>query len=129
LLHGLDAEQLHRLAGLCTVAVFESGAVILRQGEVGQEMHVLLRGEATIEVSGSADPVGVVSAGECLGEMSLLTGAVHSATARARTPVETAVLAHPDLTELLRLRPDIGLRLYRNLAVGLGEKLKRSGGR
>jgi hypothetical protein len=26
---------------------------------------------------------------------------------------------------LLRLRPDIGQHLYRNLAVGMGEKLKR----
>jgi hypothetical protein len=28
--------------------------------------------------------------------------------------------------ELIRLRPDIGLQLYRNLAVGMGKKLKRS---
>jgi hypothetical protein len=36
-----------------------------------------------------------------------------------------AILAHQDLAELIRLRPDIGLLIYRNLAVGLGEKLKR----
>jgi CRP-like cAMP-binding protein len=59
--------------------------------------------------------------------MSLLTGAPHSATATARTQVEAAVLGHRDLAELIRLRPDIGLQLYRNLAVGMGEKLKRSG--
>jgi CRP-like cAMP-binding protein len=59
--------------------------------------------------------------------MSLLTGQAHSATARALTDVETAVLGHRDLAELIRLRPDIGLRTYRNLAVGMGEKLKRSG--
>jgi CRP-like cAMP-binding protein len=69
--------------------------------------------------------VGVVRGGECLGEMSLLTTAVHSATATARTPVETAVLDHRDLAELIRQRPDIGLHLYRNLAVGMGAKLKR----
>ena len=78
-----------------------------------------------IAVAGSADAVGVVRGGECLGEMSLLTAAVHSATATARTRVETAVLGHQDLAELIRLRPDIGLHIYRNLAVGLGEKLKR----
>jgi hypothetical protein len=41
------------------------------------------------------------------------------------TPVETAVLGHEHLSELIRLRPDIGLHIYRNLAVGIGEKLKR----
>ena len=57
----------------------------------------------------------------------MLTGAAHSATATALTDVETAVLGHSDLAELIRLRPDIGLHIYRNLAAGLGEKLKRSG--
>jgi CRP-like cAMP-binding protein len=57
--------------------------------------------------------------------MSLLTAKAHSATATARTHVEIATLDHEDLAELIRLRPDIGLHIYRNLAVGLGEKLKR----
>ncbi len=65
--------------------------------------------------------------GECRGEISSLTGAAHSATASARTSLETAVLNHRDLDELIRLRPDIGLFIYRNLATGIGEKLKRTG--
>jgi CRP-like cAMP-binding protein len=70
---------------------------------------------------------GVVGTGECLGEMSLLTGAAHSATATARTHVEAAVLGHRALVELIRMRPDIGLHIYKNLAVGMGEKVKRLG--
>jgi CRP-like cAMP-binding protein len=66
-----------------------------------------------------------VRSGECLGEMSMLTSTPHSVTATARTGVETAALEHRDLIELIRLRPDIGLGIYRNLAVGTGEKLKR----
>jgi len=60
--------------------------------------------------------------------MSLLTAAAHSATATALSPIETAVLGHQDLAELIRLRPDIGLHIYRNLAVGMGQKLKRLDG-
>jgi hypothetical protein len=45
--------------------------------------------------------------------------------ARAKTRVETAVFEHGDLAQLIRLRPDIGLHIYRNLALGAGEKLKR----
>jgi GNAT superfamily N-acetyltransferase len=122
---GLDAEQVARLAGVCGVATFAPGGVVFREGEADNQMHVVLAGEVAIAVAGRADPVGVVRGGECLGEMSLLTTAVHSATATARTPVETAVLDHRDLAELIRQRPDIGLHLYRNLAVGMGAKLKR----
>jgi GNAT superfamily N-acetyltransferase len=122
---GLNAEQVARLAGVCGVATFASGEVVFREGEAGKEMHVVLAGEVAITVAASAAPVGVVRSGECLGEMSLLTGSIHSATATAVTPVETAVLGHDDLAELIRLRPDIGLYIYPNLAVGTGEKLKR----
>lgn len=122
---GLGADQVARLAGVCGVTTFEPDEVIFRQGQADGRMHVVLLGEVTVAVAGSAEPVGVVGEGECLGEMSLLTAAAHSATATARTRVETAVLGHEDLAELIRLRPDIGLHLYRNLAVGLGQKLKR----
>jgi hypothetical protein len=122
---GLSAEQVSRLAGVCGTAGFEPGETIFREGEPSNETHVVLQGEVVITVAGSADGVGIVRSGECLGEMSLLTAAAHSATATARTQVETAVLVHQDLAELIRLRPDIGIHIYRNLAVGMGEKLKR----
>ena len=41
--------------------------------------------------------------------------------------VEAAELLHRDLADLIRRRPDIGVIIYRNLAVGLGDKLLRSG--
>jgi CRP-like cAMP-binding protein len=122
---GLGAEQVARLAGVCGVTTFEPGEIIFRQGEADGRMYVVLQGEVAVAVSGAAEPVGAVHGGECLGEMSLLTGAAHSATATARTRVETAVLGHEELAELIRLRPDIGLHIYRNLAVGMGQKLKR----
>jgi CRP-like cAMP-binding protein len=125
LFRGLSAEQVARLAGVCGVTTFASGQVIFRQGEVDDALFVVLQGEVAITVAGSAAPVGVVRGGECLGEMSLLTAAVHSATATPRTPVEAAILGHRELAELIRLRPDIGLHIYRNLAVGMGEKLRR----
>jgi CRP-like cAMP-binding protein/GNAT superfamily N-acetyltransferase len=126
LFRGLDRDQVHRLGGICTVSSFVPGERIFAEGQAGREMHLVLEGEVTIGVAGSPPPVGVVQAGECLGEISLLTAAPHSATATARTPVEVATLRHQELAELIRLRPDIGLHLYRNLAAGLGEKLKRS---
>jgi hypothetical protein len=122
---GLNAEQVARLAGVCSISTFKPGEVVFRESEASDRMYVVLEGEVAITLADSAASVGVVRSGECLGEMSLLTAAVHSATATARTHVETAVLDHKDLVELIRLRPDIGLHMYRSIAVGMGEKLKR----
>jgi len=126
LFSGLQPEQVHRLAGVCSVATFAPGEVIFRGGTIGQEMYILLQGEAVITVTGAQATVGVVQAGECLGEISLLTREPHSATATARTAVEVARLGHQNLGELTRLRPDIALLIYRNLALGLAQKLQRA---
>jgi len=40
--------------------------------------------------------------------------------------VEAGVLTKKDLQSVVRLRPGIGVVLYRNLARGLGEKLRRA---
>ena len=89
-------------------------------------MHVILEGAVEINVDARPSSVGTVEKGECLGEISLLASTLHSATARCAHDVETAVLSHRDLDELIRLRPDIGLCIYKNLAMGISEKLKRS---
>jgi len=123
---GLNSEQVHRLAGVCSTKTSAPGEHIFAEGENGKVMLVVLEGEAAIYVAGKRQPVGRVGPGESLGEMSLLTGAGHSATALASTAVEVATLSHHDLAELVRLRPDIGALIYKNLAVGLGQKLKRS---
>jgi CRP-like cAMP-binding protein len=123
---GLDAEQLRRLAGVCTVARFEPDTILFRQGDWSDQLYVVLEGTVEIAVENTRRWVGSVTGGECLGELSLLTRAPHSATATARTAVETAVLDRRDLEELIRMRPDIGIQIYKNLAIGLGEKLKRT---
>lgn len=125
----LSEEQVQRLAGVCAWATFNPGEVVFRALEPARDFYVVVSGEVTIAAPPSLTAIGTVRRGECLGEISLLTGATHSATATAATSLEVAVLNHGDLAELIRLRPDIGLVLYRNLATGLGAKLTRTGTR
>ena len=120
---GLTPEQIRRLAAVCGVVRFDDGDVVFHEAEARPAMYFLLDGEVAISIAGRR--VGLVRGGECLGEISLLTAGPHTATATARGPVEAARLGHDDLLHLVRARPDIGLHLYRNLAAGLGAKLRR----
>ncbi len=123
---GLEEEQLQRLASACGHQAFEAGATIFEQGGQCEEMFLILEGEVSIHLEGKSGSIGSVGVGECLGEIAVLTGGAHSATATAVTPVEVGVLTKGDLLGLVRLRPGIGVVLYRNLARGLGEKLRRA---
>lgn len=123
---GLTEEQVQRLAATCGHANFGAGERIFSQDSECSETFVILDGEVEIHVDGLDRAVGIVTPGECLGEVALLTGSPHSATAQALTEVSAAFLKGSDLTDLVRQRPDIGVVLYRNLARGLGEKLRRA---
>ena len=128
LFRGLEPEQVQRLASACGMARFSPGESILEEGGLEPTLFILITGEADIRRDGARQRVGVVRTGECLGEMSLLTGQPHSASALAARDTEAATLSHRDLMELIRVRPDIGLVMFRNLATGLGAKLGRAAG-
>ncbi len=124
---GLNPEQLRRFASVCTVSTFEPGAILFREGALSDRLYVVLDGQVDVSIESVCRAVGSVTGGECLGELSLLFAAPHSATATARTQVEAAVLDRQDIAELIRLRPDIGIQIYKNLAMELGRKLQRAG--
>jgi GNAT superfamily N-acetyltransferase len=123
---GLDADQVRHVASACHTADFDAGRAILQEGGDDRTLFVLLDGTVAVTRGTQGQYVGDVRAGECLGEMSLLTGQPHSATARAVVQTKTATLTHAAFSDLVRRRPDIGLRVFRNLAVGLGAKLGRT---
>lgn len=126
LFRGLNEEQIQRLAGIADYRRYEPGGRILEQGKTGDEMYLVLSGEVDIEIEGADATIGRVGPGECLGEVAMLTRGDHMASGVARSEVEVGVLDRERVGELVRLRPDIGVVLYRNVAKGLGEKLRRA---
>jgi len=126
LFDGLRNEHAARVAGSCAVRRFKAGDRLFSQGELSDNMFVLLSGEAVVTAGSDGTILGRVGKGESLGEMSLLTSERRSATATASGDIEAAVLGYEELGELIRQRPDIAVVLYRNLAKGLAGKLHRT---
>jgi hypothetical protein len=122
---GLNDEQTARLANLFRRVTFDAGDWIARRGELDDQAYVLISGSAQILV-GDQVTADVVRRGEFLGDLALLNHDAHSAGIRAVEPVEAAMIRQRDLEQLARVRGDIGCIVYRNLASGLGVKLKRT---
>ncbi len=120
----LTEEQSGRLLAEFTTRTFAGGERIFSQGDAPEHMLLVLDGRAHIEVDGEV--VGSVGPGETLGEVSFLNGTDRSASVAAETPMEVGVLSRGSLGSLVRRRPDIGAVVYRNLARGLGDKLRRA---
>jgi CRP-like cAMP-binding protein len=124
----MSTEQALRLAGVCQVQAFEPGARIFSASDATDCVYVVLGGEVQVSAGLPPRPIAAIRSGETLGEVSLLAHTPRAATATATTRTEAAVIPNTDLVELIRRRPDIGVIIYRNLALGLGHKLRQAGG-
>lgn len=88
----MSRSELEPLAHACRVATFQPGSAIVRQGEPGDSVYVILEGR--VEVLARVERKGVVTEsvvywlrqGDALGELSLLDGQPRSATCVAMTP-------------------------------------------
>lgn len=127
LFHGMTSEQATRLAGVCTVREIATGQQLFAQRDPADRLFLVIQGQVVISGGSPSTTIGTVRAGETCGEVSLLSARPHSATATADGRVEAGELLQRDLADLIRRRPDIGVIIYRNLAIGLGDKLARSG--
>jgi small-conductance mechanosensitive channel len=106
----LNDAQLEFLAGRSKITQFELDAVLIRQGEVASSMFILLEGAARITIASSQNSqqeVAVLSTGDIVGEMSLMTGANRSATVTAMTRIKAVEITKEPVAELLQQSPEL----------------------
>jgi CRP-like cAMP-binding protein/GNAT superfamily N-acetyltransferase len=125
LCRGLSQEQRTRLARTFGHRELAAEEMLFDTGQRAHEMFVVLEGRVAIR-DAEGTVVGVVGAGEGLGEVALLSASPHSHAATTETVARVATLPADSLDAMVRQRPDIGVILYRNLAEGLGDKLRRA---
>src|SRR6266436_3287024 len=114
----LSDDQISDLVQQSHVSHFGRGERVIREGQDGNSMFILLRGAAQVSVAknGSTIPVATLKAPDCFGEMSLLTGERRTATVRAESDCQVMEIGKPVMAEVLRASPDCLERLSELLA-------------
>ncbi len=108
------------------------GAEIIREGEDGDFMLLLLDGDMEIVKTGKDGlprRVGVVNPGKTLGEMSLVDGEPRFASCIALNTVTFAVLDRVGLGLVLVNEPQLGIKLLMDLLMLLNQRLRDVGKR
>lgn len=113
LLSALPPADLARLAAEAPVRTYAEREVLIRKGEPGESLFVLLEGSASIRAgeSESSHRVADLHPGDCVGEMSLLTGDARSATVVAEADLCVLEIGKALFGATLKANPGIVERL------------------
>lgn len=100
----LNPVQLETVVRASRVEQFLSGERVVRQGDSGQELYVIMEGcaDVVIEKNGLSTVVNQLTVGQFFGEMSLLTGEPRSATVIARTSLRVIAVGKDSLVRVVQ---------------------------
>ncbi len=108
----LPEDCLKRIAARAREILYGQGEVVIRQGDAGHSMYLIEEGQVVVSAAMNGQPtveINRLGAAEFFGEMSLLTGAVRSATVATasqcrllevdKAAVKSEMECHPELAE------------------------------
>ena len=119
----LPPADLERVASVADERGYADGEQVATQGELGQELYIVVNGTLRViqERDGSEHELALRTAGDVVGEMSLITQSPRIASLVAAGDVRTLRIGHREFGTILRERPSVGLAVMRVLATRLAE--------
>jgi CRP/FNR family cyclic AMP-dependent transcriptional regulator len=106
--------DLARIAKLVDEVDVPDGHVIMRQGEPGTEMFIVVSGKASAVRDGNQ--INEFGPGGVFGEMSLIAEGPRTATVTADGPLRALVVAHREFHSLMEDHPKFRMRVLEGLA-------------
>ena len=117
--------ELSTIFKLSHIKKYITGEYIIREGTVGTKMYVIISGRVSVrhESEGQDIEIQQLDQGSCVGEMALIDKLERSASVVALEPAMAIAINE---TVLRLSNPKICLKLYKNLASSLSERLRVS---
>jgi len=107
-------QDLRRIASLADYDTAKRGEVIVREGRRGNELYVIVTGQA--DVSRDGEVVATLGAGDYFGELAVLRPAPRTATVTATTDVDLLIVTARELAILLTDVPLLARKLLSGMA-------------
>jgi NTE family protein len=126
LFSGLSETEQAALAARFAVRPLRRGDVLMRQGDPAEALHVVVSGRFAVTIEGRPGTVSEISAGQPVGEIAFLTGALRTATVTAMRDSLVLGLSRPEFDALVAEHPGIWRTLTATLARRLAATTSRS---
>jgi CRP-like cAMP-binding protein len=132
LLENFSPAEVRLLAHFMAVYRAEPGMEVIREGDGGDFMVVVIEGRVEVRKRdrwNTLQLIAAVDAGKTLGEMSMIDGEPRFATCVAVEPSLLAVLDRDSLARIIVEQPMVGAKLLMELVLMLSQRLRSTGDR
>jgi CRP-like cAMP-binding protein len=129
LFEDFERAEVRLLAQFMTAYRAPPGTEIIREGDAGDFMLLVIDGEVDIfkkDNEGLRKRIAIVGAGKTLGEMSMIDGEPRFSTCIAATQVIFGMLTRDDLTRIIAEQPMLGAKILMELVVMLSQRLRQT---
>ena len=125
----LDREDVEMLAEFMQIYRAQPGDVIIREGDPGDYMLLLIQGQVDILKKSHRNEVQhmtTVLPGTTIGEMSMIDGEPRFATCTAKETSTFAVLTRDDMVKIILEQPKLGAKILIKLVTLLSQRLRQT---
>lgn len=126
---GLTPEEMQAIEKYMFFSKVEPGEFVFREGEKGDYVCFVATGTLdVIKFNNNAQPVVIasLSKGGSIGEMALIDKLTRSASVRARAASSLIVLTRKGFDLILKLHPEIGIKILKGIALLLSTNLRKT---
>jgi CRP/FNR family cyclic AMP-dependent transcriptional regulator len=114
LFSALPKKAIRSVVQAATEADVRAGKILVREGEYGREMYVVISGTAQVTQQGRR--LSELVPGDFFGEMAFLSPAPRSATVTAYSDMRVMVLGPREMDVIVKREPSIARRLLEAMA-------------
>lgn len=126
LFRGMALWQIKKVLLVNDAREYQTGELIIEQGEPGKRVFVILEGRVEIRkrrADGAVIRLKTMAMGEVFGEIALVSRRPRTAEVKAIEPTRVLGLSWEGLNRLSRIFPQISVKLFRNLSAIVGDRL------
>jgi len=120
----LSDREILRLLQVTVIQSYRDGEVIIREGDIGEDLFIVLAGEVKVK-KGDTD-LARLTPGEHFGEMALIRNQPRSATVTSNGDSELIVLSRSEFFEILRKEHQLAVKLLWQFTGVLADRLAQT---
>ncbi len=121
-------EEIHTLKQKLIFKSFKKGETIVKEGDIDKNLFFLTKGSVSVRIhlpeSDRYKRLITYSSGVMFGEMAFLDGSPRSADVCSDEDSETYLLSPDEYAVLQKEKPEIAVKLVRNIALEISERLR-----